>query len=215
MKKLWILLILTLALTACQFTPNIKAPSVFAGRTCGISCWNNIVVGKTNRQEFLTIISNLSGVDQGSILYAAFDNSDGSKFSDERITLTFYQDPNNKDFSVKINALILNQKIIFLDFNGDLGVTYQDITNLYGAPDLVSGLPTFDGGINLHVINSVNGWESTGYFDSEESSILPDAETRDFGFFDISMRQQFLTYLSDGALCPWVGYGKIDELYCP
>ena len=218
MKKLLITLTLIIALTCCKL--QNKGPSIFSNQICGKLCWNGIVVGKTDKQELLNIISTLPNIDQGSIITTSFNNSDNSNLFDERMSFDFYRILGDKDSRIDMMVLLNKQKVILLNFNGNLGLTFQDVSSTFGELTFASSLPTFDGGINVHFINSVYGIEITEYFDSERSSVLPDTEVYDLAFFDTSMYKKFLesTYLRAGpgfTLYPWTGYGKIKDHYWP
>jgi hypothetical protein len=197
--------------------PKSKGPSIFSNQTCGNSCWNNITVGKTEKQEFLKIISALPNVDQNSI--AVFDEPGGDLF-DGRILFHFYRVLKDENSLVKISARTKNQRIVFMTFQGDLGLTFQDVSDLFGEPDLVSSLWTFDGGINVHFINSVQGIEITSYFKSERSTVSSDTEINVLSFFATDMYERLLRsslFVADETfiLYPWTGYGKIEDHYWP
>jgi hypothetical protein len=215
MKKLLIVLAFVTALVSC--TPKDRASTTFVGQVCGKSCWNNIIVGETNKQEFLKIVSALPNVDQASITSYM---TNGGLF-DEVISFQFYRNPGQKDSLVTVSARTKNQKVVFMTFQGDLGATFQTIFDAFREPDSVSSLWDFDGGINTHFINSVQGMEITQYFDSEKSTVHADTEVMNLSLFDPS---QYSTYLESDLLTgdykgfimyPWKGYGKIEDLYWP
>ncbi len=215
MKKLLIILVLITALVSC--TSKNSASTAFVGQVCGKSCWNNIIVGETSKQEFLKIVSALPNVDQASITSYM---TNGGLF-DEVISFQFYKNPGQKDSPVTISVRIRNQKVVFMTFQGDLGATFQNICDAFREPDSVSSTWVFDGGINTHFINSVQGIEITQYFDSEKSTFQADTEVMNLSLFDPS---QYSTYLESDLLTgeykgfimyPWKGYGKIEDLYWP
>jgi hypothetical protein len=212
-KKLLILVVLVTLLASCASKDGVT----FTGQVCGKSCWNNIVVGETSRQDFLKIISTLPNVDQASITTST---TNGGLF-DEVISFQLYGNPGKKDSLVTISARTKNQKIVFMTFQGDLGSTFQNIFEAFREPDSVSCLWTFDGGINTHFINSVQGLEITQYFSSEKSKVSADTQVRNLSLFD---PDQYGTYLESDLLTgdyrgfimyPWKGYGKIEDLYWP
>jgi hypothetical protein len=216
MKKILIALIFVVMLGSCMSKGN--TPSIFSDRVCGKSCWNSIVVGETDKQEFLKVISTFPTVDQASI--SSKDLGAGGLF-DEEIIFQFYRIPENKNSLVRITARFNQGKIVLMIFQGELGLTFQELIDIFGAPDFASSLWTFDGGINVHVINSVQGVEANQYFKSEKSSITLDTEINNLYLFD---PDQYQTYLESDFLTgdykgfilyPWTGYGKIEDMYWP
>lgn len=215
MKRTLNILVLIILLSSCL--PKSKGPSIFSHQICGTSCWNNVIVGKTEKEEFLKIISTLPNVDQDSI--AVFDEPGGDLF-DGRILFQFYRVLKDESSLVNISARTKNQRIVFMTFQGDLGLTFQDVSDLFGEPDLVSSLWTFDGGINVHFINSLQGIEITSYFKSEKSSVSPGTEINVLSFFATDMYERLLRsslFVADETfiLYPWTGYGKIEDRYWP
>jgi hypothetical protein len=216
MKKFLITLTLILTLAAC--IPQSKGKSILWNQVCGKSCWNKIVIGKTTKQELLEIISTLPNVDQTSVTIT--DDPNASMF-DGKIVFQYYRISGEKDTLVNIAVLTKNQIIVFMIFQGDLGLTFQDVVDAYGEPDFASSLWTFDGGINVHFINSLQGVEITQYFNSEKSSVAPDVEVKNLTLFDTKQYQTFLeSNLLTGdyegfVMYPWTGYGKIEDHYWP
>ena len=216
MKIRLVTLVLAILLISC--TTKSNAPSILSGQVCGKTCWNNITIGKTEKQEFLETISALHNVDQTSI--TIFDESSGSLF-DGNIVFQYYRVVGDKNSLVNISARTNNQKIIFMIFQGDLGLTFKDVSDAFGEPDFVSSLWTIDRGINVHFINSLEGVEITAYFKSEESSVSPDTEVNYLVLFDTDLYQTFQESdlfspdYESLILYPWTGYGKIEELYWP
>lgn len=215
MKKLLIILVFVTALVF--FILKDYASITFVSQVCGKSCWNNIIVGETNKQEFLKIVSALPNVNQGSITSYM---TNGGLF-DEVISFQFYRNLAQKDSLVTVSARTKNQKVVFMTFQGELGATFQTIFDAFREPDSVSSLWVFDGGINTHFINSVQGIEIIQYFDSEKSTIQADTEVMNLSLFDPN---QYSTYLGSDLLTgdykgvimyPWKGYGKIEDLYWP
>jgi hypothetical protein len=216
MKKLFVAMIIMGTLTYC--IPTSKGPSIFEDQVCGKLCWNNIVVGNTEKQELFEIISTIPNVDQDSII--SYDNPDGELFDGE-ISFQYYRALGNPNSLVDIAARTQNQKIILLIFQGNLGLTFQDVVDVFGEPDFVSSLWAFDGGINVHFINSSKGIEIDSYFKSEKFSVTPDTEVNYLIFFDTDLYQiflesDFLTGDYEGfVLYPWNGYGRIEDNYWP
>jgi hypothetical protein len=216
MKKILIAFVIVMVVLGSCTLKN-SAPSIFSDRVCGKSCWNNIVVGQTDKQEFLNIISTLPNVDQASIDVRALGS--GGLF-DEDIIFQFHRVPDDKSSLVRIAARFRQGKLVYMIFQGDLGLTFQEAMDIFGAPDFASSLWTFDGGINVHFISSTQGVNITQYFKSEKSSVKSDTELKNVSLFDPN---EYKTYLESGfltgdkefVLYPWTGYGKIEEMYWP
>jgi hypothetical protein len=217
MKKILTTLVLVVILGSCS--PKDESSSIFSDQVCGKSCWNNIIVGKTDQQEFLNIISTLPNVVQASISVANY--SDGGLF-DGQIVFKWYRDSRDQDSLVHIAARIKDEKVVLLLFQGNLGLTFQEVVDAFGDPDVVSySLWTPNDGINLHFINSTQGVEILKYFKSETSLVTPDTELTSVSLFDAN---QYQTYLESDLLIgdykeyilyPWTGYGNIEDLYWP
>lgn len=207
---------LIIVLTSC--IPKDKGLSIFSNQVCGKSCWNKITIGKTEKQEFIQNISALPNVDQASI--HVVDESAGSMF-DGKIIFQYYRVVGDQDSLVNISARTENQKIVLMTFQGDLGLTFEDLAVTFGEPEYASSLWTFDGSINVHFINSAQGFEVTSYFSSERDDVSPETTINNLTLFDPTLYQEFLqsnllTPDSDQfILYPWTGYGKIEEHYWP
>lgn len=216
MKIKIIVVVLIVALFSCA--PKDREPTILSDRICGKVCWNNITVGKSEKQEVLEIISKLPNVVQASVII--FDESDESLF-DDNIVFQYYRIVGDKDSLINISARTKNQKVIYMVFQGDLGLTIKDVSDTFGEPDFVSSLWTFDGGINVHLINSLQGAEITAYFRGEKSSISPNTVVNHLVLFDTDLYQTFLESnlfnpdYKSFILYPWTGYGKIEDHYWP
>lgn len=216
MKTKLIALLLIIMLVSC--VSKSKQPTVLSNQICGKSCWNNITIGETEKEEFLKIISKLPNIDQESIVVV---NDISGSFFDEKIIFQYYRIVKNKNSLINISARVKNRKIIFMTFQGNLGITFQDVADTFGEPNLVSSLWTFDGGINVHFINSLQGLEITSYFPSEKSYVSPDTDINCLSLFDPNLYQKFLESslltadYGDFILYPWEGYGKIEDYYWP
>src|SRR5512138_106425 len=159
MKKILSTIAVIVVLGSC--TPRTSVPSIFSDKSCGTPCWNNIVVGQTDKQEFLNIISALPVVDQDSVIIRSLDS--GGLFDEEAI-FEVYRIQEDESTLVRMAARFSQGKIVLLSFQGKLGLTFQELVDTFGEPNFVSSLWTFDGGINIHVINSIHGVEVTQYF---------------------------------------------------
>lgn len=215
MKKSLITLALLVTLLSCSPKPQSEGPSILENQICGKSCWNNVILGKTDTQEFLNIVTTLPNVAQSSI--HSYDELNQQLF-DERITFQYYRDSGEE---VNVLARTKKQQVVLITFQGGLGLTFDDIVKIFGEPDFATSLWTFDGGINVHFINSLEGVEVTSYFESEKSSITPTLEINSFTLFDPNIYQTLIDtdyIIADheySILYPWTGYGVVEQKYWP
>lgn len=186
-KRKLVLFLWIIALTSC--TPKGEGPSILSNQVCGKSCWNKITIGKTERQEFIQNISALPNVAQASIQVQA--DSPGSMF-DETIIFQYYRAVGDQDTLVRISARTKNQKIVMMTFQGDLGLTFEELAVTFGEPEYVSSHWTFDGGINVHFINSAHGFEVVSYFSSERRGVSPETAIKLLTLFDPTLYQEFM-----------------------
>jgi hypothetical protein len=187
MRTRLIALLLALVLISC--TPKSRGVSILSGQVCGKSCWNNIVVGKTDKRELLEIIRTLPDANQDSI--TMFDESHG--MFDGRIFFSINNNPTDIYSAVNVSAYTINQIVVDIIFRGDLGTNFKDIVDAYGEPELVSVAHRGDGiGIDIVFIDPTQGIEFGVLANSEKSSISPDTEIRMLELLDITLYQQLL-----------------------
>ena len=216
MKKLVILLTLIGILSSCS--PQLKGDSLFSGQLCGDLCWNDIVVGQTNEQELLEIISKLPNVKQESL--TSYDVQGGGIF-ERSISFQYYRSPIYNDSLVNVTTELKNGIVVSMIFQGDLGLQFKDFINAFGEPNYASSLWESDGGINVNIIYRDKGMELTTYFKSEKSSVYPETDINYFFFFDPAMYDTFLESdiltpdFESFILYPWAGFGKIEDHYWP
>ena len=213
MKKKLVMLFLMLFLASCS--PTAKTPSILSDKLCGRTCWNNIVIGETTRDELLQIISNLPNVEPETITVS---ETNGPLF-DGDISFVFNREPVNSKSAVNISAFTIDQIVVFIIFQGDLGLTIKDVIEEFGEPEWVSSVWTFSDDVNVNFINSLEGIGFVCNFENKNSSISPNTEIHNLSIFDITLYETFLkaNWLNPGhkdfIMYPWTGYGKIEEYY--
>jgi hypothetical protein len=216
MKKIIFVIFLAILLNSCS--SEEASVSIFTNQLCGKSCWNNIEIGLTTEKELLEIIHELPNVEQNSI--TGYDDSAGSMF-DRTISFQYYVDPDEIDSLVTVTIRTINDTVVSMIFQGDLGLKFEDFISQFGEPDIASSFWVIDGGINVNFIYKEMGIELTTYLKSEKTSISPETEINYFFFFDPGMYENFLELdiLTPDhqffILYPWNGFGKIEELYWP
>jgi hypothetical protein len=210
-----ILIGLLILLVACA--PKNSVPSILSGQLCGKSCWNGITVGKTSQQELMSILVNLTIVDQDSIVI--FDESDG--LFDSMIFFSLYEESDGEHPNVDVSVYTRDQKVVAIQFGGDLGIRFQDVIDAFGEPELVSAVWDPRGGIDIRFLNKLQGLNFGYIAKSESARISSDVEIIDLELFDVNIYQTLLesNWLTLGygefILYPWSGYGKIEEHYWP
>lgn len=215
MKRILIMFVLMLLLASCSMTA--KKPSIFSDKLCGKGCWNNIVVGKTTKEELLQIISSLPNVKPETIVVS---ETNGPLF-DGDISFVFNLDPDNEKSAIYISAFVIDQIVVFIIFQGDLGLTIKNATQEFGEPEWASSVWTFSDDVNVSFINSMEGVRFVCNFENKNSSILPNTEVHNLSIFDTTLYETFLkaNWLNPGykdfIRYPWTGYGKIEEFYWP
>lgn len=214
MKKLLIVALL-LVVSACASTAS--EPSILSGQLCGKLCWNNIVVGTTNKQELLKIISTLPNVNQDSI--TIFDEP--YNIFDGRVFFSLYKEPSDKNPLVNISVYTIDQKVAVISFSGKLGIKFQDVVDAFGEPEFVFTAWPRENGVGIGFINSSRGIVFSYLATSEKSNISPETEIMTLELFNTNLYQKLLetNWLIPGydefILYPWNDYGEIEERYWP
>jgi hypothetical protein len=212
MKKIPLIVTIIFFLGSCA--PADNSPSILDGQVCGTSCWSQIVIGKTTRQEIKELVAKIPNVDQSSV--KDLNNTANDVF------FQLYRDWQNK--RIPVNVWITpdhdTDKVSMITFDGDLGLTSQKITDAFGEPDFASSEWSADGVICVSLINSQGGTQFYNCANSERSSITPDAKVMHLVLFDPATFQSLVdgNFLKPGPrfiLYPWTGYGKIEDHYWP
>jgi hypothetical protein len=117
-------LLILLSISGCQ---QSKPPSVLDNNTCDLPCWNGIRLGVTTANEFEAKLNNLEIVQIDSILlnkgkWSIFENH------------SFFQITNS---NIQSTAYFIEEKIVLLDFWGDLDITLEQIMDLVGEPEYI------------------------------------------------------------------------------
>jgi hypothetical protein len=225
MKRL--LNIVLLVLTSCSFliTKSPDKNSVFAESSCSLPCWYEIAVGKTTKQELLSILNNISIVNQDSITVSESDT-----IFNERVFFTMGKGPQffklddggtvKTDYLWSGNIDILNNKVARIDFAGDLGLTIQQVVNIFGVPSYAIPFYTHGGHIRVELINPTQGVEFGYRADGFASELTPDIKIDLLTIFDATLYNEllqnnmFMFGSNDQETYTWKGFGNLS-IYWP
>lgn len=220
-NKFWLILLI-IAIAAfgwflIQQNAEDAAPSIFADQLCGELCWNDIQVGKTTKQELLEIIPTIPNLDENSV--STHEYSHPESIFEYRITFWFYRVPDDYKSEVSVIAEIRDDIVIILTFNGDLGLTFEEVINELSEPTIVASNYVHTGGLNTHFVNDVSGFSVTKYFKNKKSSVTQETEIHDLVLFypDVysMISEDFLVPDTSSILYSWNGFGKLEDLYWP
>lgn len=189
---------------------------------CEPPCWQNIIPGRTEKEDLLNQLSTLPFVDKSSISSV---NIPGSAFAGT-IYASLYLD---KPYQTKLYSYFLNDKVAVISLGGTWHVTLAEAIEKLGKPRTVIVVRN-NGDAYVTFINPATGI-SFGYTsiwkdEKWKTEISPDIEIESINFFDPNSYQGVLNsgIFSWWFLDPeqtanvsysWIGYGKLDEKYPP
>ena len=217
-------LLILLSISGCQ---QSKPPSVLDNNTCDLPCWNEIRLGVTTANEFEAKLNNLEIVQIDSIL---LNKGKWSIFENQ----SFFQITNS---NIQSTAYFIEEKIVLLDFWGDLDITFEQIMDLVGEPEYIINIPMSVGvpgfpttSFSVNVIYPTSGilivYNTRDLEKNKRSVISPDIQIKLLALFDPSIydqlleegllsqsmldREETLKYMRD-----WKGFGDLNEKYPP
>lgn len=223
--KLWPILILLLVLVTVVWAwPN---PTIFSDPVCAPPCWKNIQPGVTTLQQAYHILSELPEVDGDTVSiqrepWFIFTNIIHFEFKSRDVTGRVY---------------IVNNLVVAIGFDGNMGITISEAFAFLGEPSYVINLPTY-GGPPLHgtvssgiiIINPTVGYRISyntrdlSLSQKLQGQIQPEIELDDIEYFSPAVYDEWIdagyfSYLKlDGEqtrehLIPWDGYGDLALKY--
>lgn len=187
---------------------------------CTLPCWNQLIPGKSTKEEVLIILSNLQVIDSKSIIISG----PVLGIFDESIEFQIKSQPGIGSIKIKGKAMFQSNQLSALHFyNTDIGITFGDVTELIDLPNEVITIGSRNGTPMVRLIKTSKG-VSFGNSMGHEINISPETSI-DFlllfppdkyetilqsrilvdGFYDVTETKK-ITY-------PWKGYGNLDELY--
>lgn len=236
MKKL-LSAIMMFALVSCSYA-NTKSPketSPFENSTCRLPCWYGMTVGKTTKQEALDILQSVGLVNPDSIEIVEaepkyiFDEivyftlgkgprflKAGSDISDDEFT----REPTiiRIDYDWGGEISILDGKVSKMEFSGDLGLTIQQVIDIFGDPSYAISLTSPGGFPEVEFLNPAQGVDFGYGTEDYESEITPETKISDLILFDPTLYNEMLENYQfafgqrseEMDKYEWKGFGKID-----
>jgi hypothetical protein len=219
MKKTFLLLLLEIFLVGCGSRP--KQQSVFENPVCETPCWDNIRPGVTTKEDALTILSKIDGINQSIV-----DHNEPVNEFDDWIDFRIHE---GQPTYTSGGIYLLDNRVTLLHLGSEYGINLQRALTLFGAPQYILLLHTgfFDLVTLINPQKGISyGYSLYGAQSLSSSSIEPNVEITSIDFFDPKQYQQILNcgFLSAGILSgeetkknlhTWDGYGSIKEKYWP
>lgn len=228
MKRMFATILLLLISCSPIATKIPTDNPVFANSGCTLPCWYGIQIGSTTKQELLDILSTILIVNQDSVTVTQSINS----IFDERIYFTMGKGPKrlaldngdtvSQDYLWSGDIAILNGKAVQIILNGDLGITFQQLIDIFGEPDYV--IPSYTPGWHIWVeaINPSKGLDFGYRAGDLHSELAPDTPVDQIKLFDAKLyddmvQNKMFFYLLSGSAnieeYGWKGYGSIDTYW--
>jgi hypothetical protein len=196
-----------------------RGPSLLADSTCKLPCWNQVKLGETNSAEFHAILAHVASVDQKNTTTTEFQKgafyNSAISFTTQNNGTGFYRD--------MAEAMLLNDRVIELDFNGETDLTLARAIEQFGTPDHAfafygpGGL--YDVKVNVFFERAaiVVGFRLT----SIEAEIKPEQSIDFISIVELNYYQKVLKsgvytyFLENVNLHNWTGYGSVKDKYWP
>jgi hypothetical protein len=226
MKRIFLMVMFFLVSCTSTITKTPTESSIIEESRCVLPCWHGIVIGKTTKQEFLEILSNLPIVNQGTITII-----DSKAYFDERVTFTMgtgqiiHGADNGGDVKMdhqwRGEVAILNDKVERIWLAGDLGLTLQQMFDIFGPPTYA--IPSFESGgyIWIKLITPAQGVALDFRAESIESELTPDTKIEILDIFNPDLYDEMVNNaqfkfaiansVEDMEHFAWNGYGKITK----
>lgn len=209
-----------------MFTPK---PSLLDDLTCLPPCWQNIIPGKSAKQDALSTLTQLASIDQESIY--VYDPKLGAP---KGIPIQVYDEiidsniASEEQFHGFLNIYILKDKVSVISFqlrNDDIALS-EAIKKL-GEPEFIvitSYRENLVFGFVSPSVGTAFVYSTLGQSKRTLSEVYPEARLESIYFFDPEtyeefLESRFLTFNQRDSdetrahLAPWKGYGKIGEKY--
>ncbi|MBV6396872.1 MAG: hypothetical protein HFACDABA_02474 [Anaerolineales bacterium] len=229
MKRIFLTMLLLLISCTTEDTLSPVDNPIFTESSCALPCWYGITVGKTTREELFDVLDGMSLVNQDSITltesvvlydeHVYFTMGKGTKFLEVEGS-----DPVSQDYLWTGQIDILNGKVMRLVLSGGLGLTMQDVVDIFGTPSYV--IPYFTrGGSNIEVelISPTRGVDFSCRLADLESELTPDTKIGVLTIFEAELysdmveNKQFMFAIirapNDLEKYAWKGYGKIVDYW--
>lgn len=228
-----------LILASCSHL-STKAPketSPFSNSTCNLPCWYGITVGKTTKQEALDILQGADLVNPESIKIV---QPPPSYFFDETVRFTLGKGPRflkarsdvsddettKEPTTIRIDydwggqISILDGKVSRIWFSGDLGLTIQQVIDMFGNPGYAIPFTSPGGFVQVELLNPTQGVDFGYGTEDPDSEITPETKISNLIIFDPTLYNEMLKNSNfeflqwrdsaDMDKYEWKGYGKID-----
>lgn len=225
MKRICIIVLFVLSSCSTTITEIPAGSSIIQNSICALPCWHGIVIGKTTKKELLDTLSSISIVNQGSITVIASDS-----YFDERVIFTMGKgskvleiddgDTVKMDYQWRGEIAILNDKVERIWLAGDLGLTVQQLVNIFGLPTYA--IPSFESGnyIWIKLITPAQGIAFDFRADSIDSELTPDTKIEILDIFNPNLYDEMVNSAQfkfaitqsaeDMERYAWKGYEKIN-----
>lgn len=216
MKKLF--LIILLFIVSCT---NFSTKNLLLESNCAPPCWNGIIPGETSKEQVLTILSDLSIVDQieSTGAWNSFDDGVIFKLNGQ----TFIQ--NNR--SIYVETRLISDRVVVMNFTGRLDVTLGEMINMLEEPNTILIQDNPFGGQWISGILPARGvafgCATMEIDDPSRADIKPDIDLNWVTYFspshyaDLQEASWFLmgndNIQIEEILYKWVGYGNLQEKY--
>lgn len=194
--------------------------SILDNSVCSPPCWENIVPGKTSRDELLAALANIDNLDQSSIVQQDYPNK---KSFNHVIHGNLYLEP---DALTRVSACLSDETVVVLSFWGDLNLTLGEAIEGFGNPE---GVLIYRRGFTVISFlypskGFVLRFDTTGEYWKSFDSIVPEMEIKTIDYFQPAYYHEILDlgWFSEGMwdyqesmsrMKPWRGYGEIDKYY--
>ena len=117
------------------------------------------------------------------------------------------------------DVALLNDKVEKLVLNGDLGITFQQVIDLFGEPGYVIPSYTPGGHVWVEAINPSRGLDFGYRADDLQAEITPNTPIAQIKLFDAGLYDQMIDHklfvyllagIGDIERFAWQGYGTIS-----
>ena len=192
---------------------------LLADSVCNLPCWNNVIPGKTTKDETLRIVNALESVDKDTIR-------------------VFLKPTNIFDgeiqFNIGLNEFVATGTEIYLDgdivaalsFSRRLGVTVGALIDKLGSPENIISMLQVERGSFVTAVYSTQG-VGFGFYTDRDGVIQSNTSIDYLILFDPQYYERLLSerlFTAGNGLTlddiqshmhSWKGYGEIDKLYPP
>lgn len=210
----WLIsLLIVQGVVAC--TPEEKVLDVFGSSTCALPCWNGIMIGETTEQEAMGYLSQVTLVDQESIV--AVEIHDG--LIDRKIRFKLGSVQSDGQHLVSGYLAISEEQIISMGFYGRIRLTVGEVFSTFGEPEDVYTTYSHSGDIDadllIHQAGVIVEVRKSPRDDLTVDDNIQMIEIIDPRIYDTLIQERFTI---DGQLTKfykWDGLGKLEEKYDP